>query len=74
MSIDRHILDLRDRMVRLEQIRAMRNAEIPDGLSGSLWEFCYELSALNDDEIAALADELEISIDDVRELAASLSR
>lgn len=74
MSIDRHIMDMRGRLERLEQIRAMRNEETPDALSVSLWEFGYELSALNDDEIAALADELEISIDDVRELAASLSR
>lgn len=62
---------------RLEAVKLAREMEqaIPvDALSQSLYEFGAELAALDDDGAIALADELGITPDDVREMARSYAR
>ena len=61
-------------MERLERVKLAQTDETRDGLSKSLWEFGAELAALDDEGTAALASELGIMQDDVREMARSYAR
>ncbi len=66
------IADLIERLERVRLAQEMKPA--PDGLSLSLMEFGAELSALDDEGIAALAKEWNITPDNVREMPASYTR
>lgn len=63
-----------DLMERLERVKLLQTDEAPDGLSASLWELGAELTAMDDEGVTALADELGINPDDVREMAWSYAR
>lgn len=63
-----------DLMERLERVKLLQTDEAPDGLSESLWELGAELTAMDDEGVTALADELGINPDDVREMAWSYAR
>lgn len=63
-----------DLMERLERVKLLQTDEAPDGLSVSLWELGAELTAMDDEGVTTLADELGINPDDVREMAWSYAR
>ncbi len=64
-----------DLMERLERVKLARAAEPePDGLSVSLREFGAELAALDDDGIAAMAEDLGITPEGIREMARAYAR
>ena len=63
-----------DLMERLERVKLLQTDEAPDGLSASLWELGAELTAMDDEGVTTLADELGINPDDVREMAWSYAR
>ena len=67
MDIDRKIEAMRERLERVKLARDMEPA--PDGLSSSLWAMGAELAALDEDGLAAEAEALGITPDNVRELA-----
>ncbi len=66
MDIDKKIEAMRERLER--------SKPAPDGLSLSLMKFGAELAALDDEGVAAVAKELNITPDDVREMAQSYAR
>lgn len=72
MNIDSRLEQMRDRLARVKLAR--ENEPEPDALSLSLWEFGAELAALDDEGTVALAAELGISPDDVRQMALDFSR
>lgn len=64
-----------DLLNRLEQLKLVRtNEPDPDGLSLSLWAMGAELAALDEIGLAAEAEALGITPDDVRELAQTYTR
>jgi len=64
-----------DLMERLERVKLAQEMEPPvDELSKSLWAFGAELAALDDEGVAAFAKELNITLDDVREMARTYAR
>lgn len=64
-----------DLLERLDRVKLARDmVPEPDGLSLSLWKLGDELAALDDDGIAALADELCITPDNVRDMARTYAR
>lgn len=67
-----HIDSLMDRLERIKLDRT--NEAEPDALSKSLWALGAELSALNEDAVAAKAAEWGITPDDVREMARTYMR
>lgn len=72
MNIDRRLEDMRE---RLECVKLARDMEPePDALSLSLWEFGAQLAALDEARLAAKAEALGITPDDVREMARTYTR
>lgn len=60
---------------RLERVKLAHEMEPePDALSISLWELGGELAALDDGEVADLAEGWGIDPDDVREMARTYAR
>lgn len=60
---------------RLERVKLIHDMEPdPDGLSLSLWEMGAELAALGDEDLAAEAEALGITPDDVRAMALAYVR
>ncbi len=73
MNADRHkITALMDRLERIKLNR--ENEPEPDALTLSLWELGAELSALDEEGLAAKAAEWGISPDDVRDMARTYTR
>lgn len=68
----RKINSLLDRLSRMKLIRDMEPD--PDGLSLSLWECGAKLAALDDDGLAAEAEVLGITSDDVRTMMMTYAR
>lgn len=62
-------------MNRLERVKLARDMEPdPDGLSLSLWAMGAELAALDEAGLAAEAEALGITPDDVRDMARTYAR
>lgn len=60
---------------RLERVKLIYDMEPdPDALSLSLWELGAELAELGDEDIAAEAEALGITPDDVRDMALAYAR
>ena len=58
-----------DLIERVERIKLSQTDEAPDALSISLWAMGAELAALDESGLAAEAEALGITPDDVREMA-----
>ncbi len=64
-----------DLLERLERVKLTQDMEpAPDGLSLSLWALGERLAALDEAGLAAEAEALGITLDDVRDMARIYSR